>query len=179
MEDNRIGFNSLKKEISGNNTDKDFLWILERAKMYSEFCGVSVDDVLNSWERHRKGYWRNFYNEYNMPDVSKKKVLKHSKWVKKGKKLYGNDFSKWKFKCPFCGRVQTVEEFVEHGGKPDYAYKKCFSSFEFAQKRKCDGYASKRIGKVYRVIDNDYICRTVFPFADNIRKRKKENQVEQ
>lgn len=34
-------------------------------------------------------------------------------WLERGKRLYGEDAKNWEFKCPNCGNVQTIADFLE------------------------------------------------------------------
>lgn len=36
-------------------------------------------------------------------------------WKAEGSKRFGSDSRKWRFKCPKCGNVQTLEEFQADG----------------------------------------------------------------
>lgn len=46
-------------------------------------------------------------------------------WREEGKTLFGLPAAKWKFKCPMCGKVYSVQEFVDAGGDPNGAYQEC------------------------------------------------------
>lgn len=47
-------------------------------------------------------------------------------WLEEGKTLFGERVNDWKFKCPMCGKVYTVQEFVDAGGDgPNAAYQEC------------------------------------------------------
>jgi hypothetical protein len=37
--------------------------------------------------------------------------IKHEDWLAEGKAKFGEDVSKWKFKCPACGHIQTQNDF--------------------------------------------------------------------
>ncbi|KKN00871.1 hypothetical protein LCGC14_1133440 [marine sediment metagenome] len=58
-------------------------------------------------------------------------------WKKEGEKLFGDDPLKWKFVCPNCGHVQTMQDFVElhrlkiyKGKSPEVAYFSCIGRFD-------------------------------------------------
>ncbi len=34
-------------------------------------------------------------------------------WLAEGERLFGTDRTKWRFVCPSCGHVQSVEDFIE------------------------------------------------------------------
>lgn len=59
------------------------------------------------------------------------KETSNEEWIKKGTKLFGGDKRKWKFKCPSCGNVQTMQDFidldVEHPEK--YVHFSCIGRF--------------------------------------------------
>lgn len=48
-----------------------------------------------------------------------KRQTKHyesvDQWRARGKELFGEDFTKWRFRCPVCGHVQTFQDFVDLG----------------------------------------------------------------
>lgn len=57
-------------------------------------------------------------------------------WLKKGKKLFGDDMLKWKFVCPSCGNVQSAMDFKRYknkGATPSDTYFKCIGRF----RKKC------------------------------------------
>jgi len=49
-----------------------------------------------------------------VPTKNKTKI-KHADWIAKGKKLFGKNFDKWKFKCPSCGYIATGREYRDAG----------------------------------------------------------------
>lgn len=40
-------------------------------------------------------------------------VLTLKEWKEKAESLFGNDVKKWKFKCPKCGQVQSLQDFID------------------------------------------------------------------
>lgn len=46
-------------------------------------------------------------------------------WHEEGKKLFGEDFKQWKFKCPACGHVQTIQDFLDVEADGNSAYQEC------------------------------------------------------
>lgn len=51
------------------------------------------------------------------------KRIPYKQWVETGRRLYGDDPRRWRFKCPVCGHVQSVAsvqqrrpEIAESGG---------------------------------------------------------------
>lgn len=70
------------------------------------------------------------------PDI-KEMFLKD--WLSEAEKLFGSDPRKWKFKCPNCGHIQSIEDFLELKKrniiKPDvdvgtFVYYSCIGRFD-------------------------------------------------
>ncbi len=64
-----------------------------------------------------------------MPEI---KRMTYADWAAEGKKLFGDDIHKWKFKCPGCGHIQSVgdfEQYKDQGAKPDTATKECIGRY--------------------------------------------------
>jgi hypothetical protein len=94
--------------------------------------------------------------------------MTEAEWMKKGKELFGEDMLKWRFVCPGCGCIQSVEDFRQYkdkGADPSSAYCECLgryiggSSWMYDKRKKgvrCDyaGYGLLRISPV-TVIDDD------------------------
>lgn len=54
-------------------------------------------------------------------------------WIAEGERLFGDDMMKWRFVCPSCGNVQSVEEFAKYkdkGATPDSAYFNCIGRYD-------------------------------------------------
>jgi hypothetical protein len=56
-----------------------------------------------------------------------KQTLKE--WLDEGKERFGEDFTKWKFKCPACGHINTGQEFKDAGADPNDMYVNCIGRF--------------------------------------------------
>ena len=54
-----------------------------------------------------------------------------SDWLDEGKWLYGTDVNAWKFKCPMCGKIYSVQEFIAAGGRngANGAYQECIGRY--------------------------------------------------
>lgn len=48
-----------------------------------------------------------------------------AEWLEELKKRFGEDAKKWAFVCPACGRVTTLQEIKDAGGKPNDGYSRC------------------------------------------------------
>ena len=60
-------------------------------------------------------------------------IMTKDEWMSTGKKLYGDDFMEWKFKCPSCGHIQTVKDFKQFkdkGATPDTARFNCIGRYD-------------------------------------------------
>lgn len=43
-------------------------------------------------------------------------------WEAKGKRLFGDDLLTWRFVCPSCGHVQSLQDFKDLEIDPNHAY---------------------------------------------------------
>lgn len=69
--------------------------------------------------------------------MAKKNYKTVEEWRAEGKRLFGGDFMKWRFKCPRCGNVATVQEFKDAGAKgADAACTCCIG--RYVSDRGCD-----------------------------------------
>lgn len=53
-------------------------------------------------------------------------------WLAKGKRLFGEDMLKWRFVCPGCGHIQSVEDFRQYkdqGAHPNSATTVCIGRY--------------------------------------------------
>ncbi|GAX38929.1 VVA0879 family protein [Nodularia sp. NIES-3585] len=50
----------------------------------------------------------------NIPD-SIKKTMTRDEWLLEGQTLFGKDVLQWKFRCPCCGHIATVEDYKKAG----------------------------------------------------------------
>lgn len=108
-------------------------------------------------------------------DDLKYKIMEKEEWLKEGKKRFGEDFMKWRFRCPMCGHIASVKEFIEAGADdPNCAYQECIGRYKDApvtgDTRQCfwtaygiDGLLN---GKGIIVIEDDGKGTKCFDFAD-------------
>lgn len=110
-------------------------------------------------------------------DDEKKKVMTLEEWRKEGKKRFGEDIMKWKFVCPMCGHVASVQEFVDAGAEdPDSAYQECIGRYigkgspVSGDASGCNwvayGFFGMPNGKGIIVIDEKNIGTECFDFAE-------------
>lgn len=41
--------------------------------------------------------------------------ITHAEWLAKGEALFGKDYMKWKFKCPSCEYVASIQDYKDAG----------------------------------------------------------------
>ena len=159
-----------EKSRSKEELDTKLKWVLDRADAYAEACKVKRDDVLKAWETKRNYWWLNFYQDCNQPDPARMKgtpVVLFEDWMKEGIRLYGPNMLDWRFKCPMCGHVQSLQDFHDVGIEPDNGITCCASRFNLGGNKTCKWTTGGllRIGGVY-VIRPDFVPVLAFAFAD-------------
>jgi len=40
--------------------------------------------------------------------------MQHDDWMDEAKRLFGDDATKWRFVCPVCNTVQSIDDYREH-----------------------------------------------------------------
>lgn len=104
-------------------------------------------------------------------------------WSAKGDELFGADFMKWKFVCPVCGHIATVQDWKGAGAPAQSAAFSCVGRWAGANpqtakertlgpnglqgKGPCN-YAGGGLFQLnpVAVIDPDGVTRRVFAFAE-------------
>ena len=43
------------------------------------------------------------------------RTITREEWMLEGKKLFGDNSYKWKFRCPKCGNVQSMQDLIKAG----------------------------------------------------------------
>lgn len=101
-------------------------------------------------------------------------------WLNEGTKRFGEDFTKWKFKCPCCGHVASGQDFKDLGADLNDMYQICigringkgmrgFDSKKMNNNDGCDWAAFGllgNLGKGRTVISPDNKKIDVFDFAE-------------
>jgi predicted RNA-binding Zn-ribbon protein involved in translation (DUF1610 family) len=69
------------------------------------------------------------------------KEYTHAEWLAEGKRIFGEDFNQWKFVCPMCGHVQTIQDFRDLHARgydvtPDTARFNCYGRYVPAEGRR-------------------------------------------
>ena len=115
-------------------------------------------------------------SELNMVGVAKEgkqyKTYTELEWNQRGVKLFGEDRLNWKFVCPICGNIQSVEDFRQYqdkGATPASAYKVCIGRYSGG--RSAFGYKKKDENKT----PCDYISSGFFRIGDTVIREDGEN----
>lgn len=54
-------------------------------------------------------------------------------WLAEGRELFGRDIMKWKFRCPMCGHVASVQDFKDAGAEdPNHSFQECIGRYRGA-----------------------------------------------
>lgn len=80
-----------------------FKWVIDRADQYAKKLGLDRDEVLTGWERYRKYWYMNYYQDYNYPDLEKEDIR-----VFDTMKDSAVSFEKKGFICPHCGKISET-----------------------------------------------------------------------
>jgi hypothetical protein len=113
-------------------------------------------------------------------------------WRAKGDELFGADFMKWKFVCPVCGHIATVQDWKDAGAPAQSAAFSCVGRWAGANpqttkegtigpnglqgKGPCN-YAGGGLFQLnpVSVIDPDGVTRRVFAFAEPVQHQSASN----
>ena len=50
-------------------------------------------------------------------------------WREEGGRRFGASYLKWRFRCPMCGHVASVQDFVSVGADANAAYNECIGRY--------------------------------------------------
>ena len=80
-------------------------------------------------------------------------------WKAEATRRFGPDMLKWRFRCPMCGHVASVQDFKDAGAKsPNCAYQECLGRYTGK------GTPKKGEHDIVIVAPGDQV--DVYPFAD-------------
>lgn len=97
-------------------------------------------------------------------------VMSPEEWECLGKKLYGDDKSKWRFRCVKCGHVQTAQDFRDIGVDPNgVLYFSCIG--RWLKDVGCDWTLGGLLTIHEREITDGVKSTPVFLFADEEREQ--------
>lgn len=93
--------------------------------------------------------------------MSEYRVITKEEWTAEAVKLFGEDPFGWKFVCPGCGNVASVEEFrafKDRGATPNAAYQECIGRYTGGR-----SWANERSGRPcdYAAYGLLCICKTL------------------
>lgn len=108
-----------------------YKWVMDRAKHYAEKTGKTVEEVLKIWETDRSYWYMNYYQDTNQPLLNSESVISYEDWLNQLKSKFGDDSTKWAFKCPSCGNIQTPQDFIDNGigEHKDNVYYNCIGRY--------------------------------------------------
>ena len=108
----------------------------------------------------------NYYQECNFPKAGDNtKIIKVDDWLAALTGRFG-EAKNWKFVCPICGHVQSVQDFIDAGADANHAYFNCIGRYKNGVG--CD-YTLGGLIKVSStaIIADDYNIVSVFEMAEN------------
>lgn len=87
-----------------------FRWVIGRATHYSCKTGISVAELLNTWESDRSYWYMNYYQDGNQPKLNRSDIYMLDTL---------DDFKKIldakEFRCPACGGISTDPQRCDSG----------------------------------------------------------------
>ncbi|HBZ67561.1 MAG TPA: hypothetical protein DEO70_12055 [Bacteroidales bacterium] len=112
----RMGFETKCVHVSkcSHKYCDKYKWILDRAEHYSVKTGKTTDQILDVWEKDRTYWYMNYYQECNQPVLEGENIIFYDDWISALKARFGDDPKLWAFKCPACGNIQTIQDFLDH-----------------------------------------------------------------
>jgi len=120
------GYKSLladvKKEEGRDQKDSryrvKFHWVLARARHYADKTGLAAEEILDAWERCRRYWYMNYYQECKQPEIKDGHVRVFDT-VEELQEAVGDSG----FRCPHCNGVSTSAYECDSGVELDG--KKC------------------------------------------------------
>jgi hypothetical protein len=106
-----------------------------------------------------------------LPDTTP--VMTYDEWITEGKRLFGDDFQNWKFKCPICANVAAVSDYQKYkdqGANPNSATCECIGRYQGAHgfakggKGPCD-YAAYGLFRIPGVVVETADGKKIIAFA--------------
>ena len=85
---------------------------------------------------------------------------KAEEWRNEGKRLFGDNFENWRFKCPKCGNVASGLDFKNAGAELNDIYCNCIGRYDHSKGCNWAAYGLFDICKVH--VDGN----PVFEFAE-------------
>lgn len=96
--------------------------------------------------------------------------LTNDEWYEKGKELFGPEVTKWRFTCPACGHVASVQEYKDAGAPEGAVGFNCIGRYLKGPVRqafaKGPGPCNYAGGGLIRLAPFDVDGHRVFAFAE-------------
>lgn len=143
-----------------------YKWVLERAKHYAEKTGKTVEEIITIWETDRTYWYMNYYQDCNQPLLTAESIINYDDWIAELKNRFGDDAKKWAFKCPNCGNIQTIQDFIDNEiEKPeDKVYFSCIGRYV---KNKGCNWTLGGLFKIHKIsVMKDALIFPVFEMAE-------------
>jgi hypothetical protein len=97
------------------------------------------------------------------------KKMTHEEWEAEGKRRFGEDQMQWKFVCPICGHIQSVQDYKDAGAPSNVVAFSCIRRWILGSRRAFGGngagpcdYAG---GVLFRCNPIEIDGQTYFDFA--------------
>lgn len=104
-----------------------FIWVIDRARHYSEKLGIPIGEIIQSWEEDRRYWYMNYYQDCNQPLIEANNVFIFENLEEMRQKC-GKEFI-----CPCCKGIST-NPYECNSGKMVGKKKKCdWKSYGFLQ----------------------------------------------
>jgi hypothetical protein len=110
--------------------------------------------------------------------------LSFAAWTAEGVRRFGEDNRRWRFVCPVCGHVASVEDWWKAGAPGDAVAFSCTGRWTGAKREaftrgKGEGPCNYAGGGLFRlnpvgVVDDDGVVLQVFAFADEAQAEAAE-----
>ena len=102
----------IEEQKGFHDFEAKFNWVIERAKHYAEKTGKSYEEIIDIWEDRRTYWYMNYYQDCKQPLLTADGIMMYDEWKKKLNERFGENPMNWKFKCPNCGNIQSLQDFV-------------------------------------------------------------------
>jgi len=92
------------------------VWVLERAAHYAEQTGMSVEEILDGWEKQRDYWYMSYYQDLNQPEVTEGndeiRIFDTTEELQESMGKQG-------FRCPACKGVSKSPFVCDSGEQID------------------------------------------------------------
>ena len=110
--ENDKNWNTLERN-GKHRFDEKIIWIRKMVQQYAEKLNMSIDNVVDDFEKNRDYSWPNYYQEANFPNLDNMENINIYETLEEFRA------ENKKFKCPSCGNVYSSPTQCEHLIKKD------------------------------------------------------------